>query len=152
MFQAMRQKTTRVGVINAKKRKEMIKTLEVKINNIIDELAFLQREKDEESLVRLSELTQQRDRLLYRLERISQTSTAGSLANNKIDIGHEVTLRVGKQKVKVSIVGEYEVNSSRGHISSVSPLGRQLLNRKVGETIYVKTPSGRQEYQIMEVK
>lgn len=140
-----------IGVYNADKREKMIKTLESKINKIIDELSFLQREKDEESLIRMSELTQQRDRLLFQLEQVSLAPGERTNVRNKVEVGRKVTLKNGRQKVKVSLVGEYEVNSSEGHISSVSPLGRQLMNRKVGDKFSVRTPAGVQEFQVMDI-
>jgi transcription elongation factor GreB len=40
----------------------------------------------------------------------------------------------------VSIVGTYEVNLDRNHISWVSPLGRALMRAAEGEAVVLHTP------------
>jgi len=49
------------------------------------------------------------------------------------------------------IVGSDEADARRGTISALSPLGRALLGRKVGETIEVERPDGVREFTIREV-
>lgn len=49
------------------------------------------------------------------------------------------------------IVFPEEVKPSEGMISIVSPLGRALLNRGVGDEIEVQTPRGKRSYQITEL-
>ncbi len=50
------------------------------------------------------------------------------------------------------IVGEDEIDLTRGRISYRSPLARALLKRKEGETVLFRKPSGEVELTIVSVK
>lgn len=50
------------------------------------------------------------------------------------------------------IVGEDEVDGKAGQISSVSPIGRALLNKKEGESVTVNRPAGELELTIVEIR
>lgn len=52
---------------------------------------------------------------------------------------------------KYQIVGVDEVDVSAGKISFISPIGRALIGRKVGDEIEVKTPQGEIYYEITNV-
>lgn len=62
---------------------------------------------------------------------------------NNVEIGRHVTLinQTGK-KEEYTIVGSVEADPGRGRISNESPVGRALLNKKVGQKVQVKTPAG----------
>ena len=49
------------------------------------------------------------------------------------------------------IIGEDEADPSSGKISWLSPLGRALMNKKVGDHAEAETPRGQIEYQILKV-
>jgi len=49
------------------------------------------------------------------------------------------------------LVGEAEADLKKRWISISSPVGRQLIGKKVGEEVTVHTPSGTREYQILSV-
>lgn len=71
-----------------------------------------------------------------------------------VSMGSMVTIEKqgakGTQKFK--IVGSDEVNTTEGKISNMSPLGSNLLGKKRGETISVKTPKGVLAYKIVSVE
>ena len=50
------------------------------------------------------------------------------------------------------IVGEDEIDLSKGHISWRSPIGRALLKRKVGDTVLLRRPSGEVELTILALR
>jgi transcription elongation factor GreB len=50
------------------------------------------------------------------------------------------------------IVGEDEVDAKVGHISTVSPMGRALLNRKVGDSVLVNRPAGELEVTVIDIR
>lgn len=52
----------------------------------------------------------------------------------------------------VKIVGVDEVDTSQGHISWISPVARALLKAKEGDVVPLRTPAGRDELEIVEVK
>ena len=57
----------------------------------------------------------------------------------------------GEEKV-FSIVGVDEVDVKQGKISWKSPVGAALIKGKVGDYLTVKTPSGEQGLEILEIK
>jgi len=54
-------------------------------------------------------------------------------------------------KVKYKLVSSEEADAEKGLISTTSPIGRALLNRKVGDEIEVATPAGKKEFEVVEL-
>ena len=54
-------------------------------------------------------------------------------------------------KVVYKLVSSEEADVDKGHISTTSPIGRALLNRKVGDEVKVATPAGAKEFEVMEL-
>jgi transcription elongation factor GreA len=71
-----------------------------------------------------------------------------------IEIGSEVVLeKVGeKENHKYTIVGSEEADMSKGKISNHSPMGISLIGKKKGDTFEFKTPKGKTEYKIIDVR
>ena len=44
-----------------------------------------------------------------------------------------------------------EADAEKGLISTTSPIGKALLNRKVGDEIEVATPAGKKEFEVVQV-
>jgi transcription elongation factor GreB len=57
----------------------------------------------------------------------------------------------GKKK-KYAIVGVDETDIPRGRISWVSPMGKALLNAKLGDVVTIRTPRGEEDLEILEVR
>lgn len=71
---------------------------------------------------------------------------------NIVEIGEIVVIRNEEGEIeKYRIVGVAETDPAQGLISNESPLGRALLNHKVGEEVIVKTPAGSRRYKIIAV-
>ncbi|MCB9760599.1 MAG: transcription elongation factor GreB [Alphaproteobacteria bacterium] len=51
----------------------------------------------------------------------------------------------------LSIVGEDELDVSRGRISYKSPIGRALIGKEEGDEVSVSTPGGLRTYTVVEV-
>ena len=51
----------------------------------------------------------------------------------------------------VTMVSPYEADPDKDRISDISPIGKALLKRKVGDTVEVKTPGGVTSYEIMQI-
>ena len=65
------------------------------------------------------------------------------------------TVRIQEQGFEAetyTIVGAAEANPREGKISNESPIGKAILNREVGESVVVETPSGTYKVKIIEVK
>jgi transcription elongation factor GreA len=54
-------------------------------------------------------------------------------------------------RVEYRLVSSEEVDAEKGQISTTSPIGRALLNRKVGDEVKVATPAGSKEFEIVEL-
>ncbi len=53
--------------------------------------------------------------------------------------------------VKYTLVSEKEANLKEGKISYESPIGKGLLNKKVGEVADVKAPAGVIQFEILDI-
>jgi len=72
--------------------------------------------------------------------------------NNRVQIGHTVTIETAGQRKTYQILGSLETNPGGGTISHNSPLGSALLGHQVGETIKIKLKDKEVEYKIIEIK
>jgi transcription elongation factor GreB len=50
------------------------------------------------------------------------------------------------------IVGQDELEPSKGYISWVSPLAKAILGKQIGDTIRVQTPAGEESYEVLDVQ
>jgi transcription elongation factor GreA len=60
-----------------------------------------------------------------------------------VDTGDEVSYR---------LVGEDEADVKQGRISVTSPLGQALIGRELNDTVEVRAPGGRREYEILDIR
>ena len=76
-----------------------------------------------------------------------------SYEHEKIRFGSTIMLEnlETNEEATYTIVGSTESNPDRGLISYYSPLAIQLMGRGEGEEVTIKLPSGKQEYEILEV-
>jgi transcription elongation factor GreA len=50
-----------------------------------------------------------------------------------------------------TLVGSTEANLAEGRLSAESPIGRALMNAKVGSTVSVETPRGRRSFRVIKL-
>ena len=63
--------------------------------------------------------------------------------SDKVNLGaHVIVLNQYKAEEEYTIVGSAEADPGQGRISNESPVGKALLNKKVGEEVNVTTPAG----------
>ena len=63
--------------------------------------------------------------------------------SDKVNLGAHVTvLNQNELEEEYTIVGSAEADPGQGRISNESPVGKALLNKKVGEEVNVDTPAG----------
>ncbi len=88
-----------------------------------------------------------------RMEAAEVVNPASQRENEQIFFGATVTYskRDGAE-LTVQIVGVDEAVPSAGRISWVSPVARALLKARVGDTVALLTPAGREELEVLEVK
>src|SRR5258708_12340906 len=54
-------------------------------------------------------------------------------------------------RIEYKLVSSEEADAERGFISRTSPIGRALLNRKVGDEVQVTTPAGSKDFEVVEL-
>ena len=71
--------------------------------------------------------------------------------NDYVQLGHQVLVETLNGKRKFLIVGEYEANSNENKISLKSPIGHNLMGRRIGDQIKITTPKGNIFYKILAI-
>jgi transcription elongation factor GreA len=74
-------------------------------------------------------------------------------ASDFINLGSKVVLMdvKSKRKVKYMVVAAPEARPFDGKISNLSPIGKAVYKKAVGEVVDVQTPRGLMQYEIMKV-
>jgi transcription elongation factor GreA len=77
-----------------------------------------------------------------------------NLDHSIVNIGSSVTLNDVEfsEKLEYQIVGPSEANVAENKISYESPLGKELIGKKVGSIISVNAPMGIIKYELLEIK
>jgi transcription elongation factor GreA len=71
--------------------------------------------------------------------------------NDYVQIGHKITVETEDGKKEFLIVGEYEADPKQNKISNKSPIGHNLMGRKVSDEIIINTPKGKIKYKINSI-
>jgi transcription elongation factor GreA len=87
-----------------------------------------------------------------RLADLSLTNM-NNIPKDKVGLGSTVTIFDGtkNEEMEYQIVMSEESDVAAGKISTTSPIGRALLNKKVGDVATVVTPGGSRELEILKL-
>ncbi len=82
--------------------------------------------------------------------KIIDTST---IDKSKVSLGTTVTIQdiINSREFRYTIVGSEESDPKCDKISSSSPVGQALLNRKVGDEVHVKVPRGVRHLRVKDI-
>jgi transcription elongation factor GreA len=69
-----------------------------------------------------------------------------------VAVGSKVNVKIQGKEREYTIVGPQEVSPAKGFISNESPLGSNLIGHKVGDTVEIEVPAGKQIYQILSIE
>jgi len=71
-----------------------------------------------------------------------------------VGVGSTITISYvdDDEEEEYMIVGSLEANPFENRISNESPIGKAVLNRKVGEIVSVESPNGAYDVKILEIK
>jgi transcription elongation factor GreA len=146
---------------------EIKKKLRDELNMLEHELAFdIPRElKKAVALGDLSEnaeyhtAKQRQEYLKARVRQLGQRLADLSLVNmnnipkDKVGLGSTVTIfdSTKNEEMHYELVASEQSDVAAGRISTTSPIGRALLNKKVGDTATVVTPGGSREMEILKL-
>jgi transcription elongation factor GreA len=71
----------------------------------------------------------------------------------KVDIGSIVTVQESNfPKETYYLVGPKEADPNNGKISYQSPIGKSLLNHKLGDEVNIETPGGKLKLKIIKIE
>ncbi|KWX71821.1 transcription elongation factor GreA [Paenibacillus jilunlii] len=84
----------------------------------------------------------------------AQIVDESSMDLSKVSVGSIVTLNDVEysEKIEYRVVGPAEADVLNNKISYESPLGKELLGKKVGDIISVNAPMGIIQYELLEIK
>src|SRR5499425_2938987 len=88
-------------------------------------------------------------------KRLAQLSMVNmnNIPKDKVGLGSTVKVYDNdkNEEVEFNLVTSEESDFASGKISTTSPIGRALLNKKVGDTALVVTPAGKRELEILSL-
>lgn len=56
------------------------------------------------------------------------------------------------KEIEYRIVPEHEIDAKSGKISPHSPIGKSLMNKRVGDVVEVEVPAGKMELEILNIR
>jgi transcription elongation factor GreA len=76
-----------------------------------------------------------------------------NIPKDRVGLGSTVKVfdNTKNEEIEYNIVTSEESDVATGKISTTSPIGRALLNKKVGDTAAVVTPNGKRELEILSL-
>jgi transcription elongation factor GreB len=99
---------------------------------------------------RLREIDRRVRFLIKRLESAQVVDSRGRDAD-QVFFGASVKYRGAGGVNEVTIVGMDEVDPAKGHVSWVSPVAKALLKARQGDIVVLRSPSGEEKLEILEV-
>lgn len=139
-------------------QKEYNELVKVKRPALVDRL---ERARQEGDLSENSDYINAREELEFMDGRIDELKevlqnakvvTTNGGGTSSVGIGNIVVVEVNGAKIEFHIVGEWEADPMAKKISHESPLGKQLVGKKVGEQVEVEAPAGKVIYKVLDIK
>ncbi|MFL2746344.1 MAG: GreA/GreB family elongation factor [Dehalococcoidia bacterium] len=125
---------------------------------IADEIKRAAADGDVKENAPLEFARQEMGKLVARIDEIeNMLANYGVIESNEdsdfINLGSKVVLLdvKSKKKVKYMVVAAPEARPFDGRISNLSPIGKAVYKKSVGEVVDVKTPRGLIKYEIIKV-
>jgi transcription elongation factor GreA len=147
---------TSEGYQNLKQELEYLTT--VKRAEIARELYEARIDKDFRENAPYDAAKQHQAEVEARIRQLEHTLAVGQVVDqtnraNQIGIGSTVLLKdlTHDEELTYTLVGTSEANPVAGRISIVSPVGKALLDRRVGDEIEVAAPIGIVRYRIEQI-
>ena len=97
---------------------------------------------------------QQVETRILELEEMVKNATiiTKSADTDKVQLGSTIKVLKDGQEFQFTIVGSNEARPEAGLISNESPLGHAFFDKRVGDEVKVKTPSGKVTYKITNIE
>lgn len=69
-----------------------------------------------------------------------------------VHLGCSVDVELNGKKETYYIVGEYEADPMNKKLSDISPIGKALMGKKIGDSVSVSVPAGTMIFKILAIK
>src|SRR3989344_8897786 len=69
----------------------------------------------------------------------------------QISFGNTVTVHNGEEELTFTVVEGFEADPTNAKISTSSPIGKALINKKMGESVEIETPNGKIVLTILKI-
>jgi transcription elongation factor GreA len=118
----------------------------IQLGDLSENADYISAKEDQAFLEgRIQELTA----IMSNVQIIEEKVTTGGV----VDIGSHVTIQEGDfDEETYYIVGPKEADPRNARISHESPIGRALLNHRVGDTVTAETPNGAIRFKILRIQ
>lgn len=90
-------------------------------------------------------------RLRYLAHVLRFAKVQEATSTEMVNLGTTVHLEGDNGEIAYMIVGEHEANPSEKKISHLSPLGKALMYKKIGQDAHFQTPKGKTSYTIRKI-
>jgi len=90
------------------------------------------------------------ERILEIRFKIKNAKVVKDRRKDKVGVGDTVVLE-GEKKLEYQLVSEEETNPLEGKISYLSPIGKSVMGKKIGDKIQIETPKGSISYKIVSI-
>ena len=145
-------KVTESGLEQIKNKKAELEQKMIQLNQQIQE--SLSSSNSEESIQYrqlVDETVQIREEIEDLASIIENTSTITNKSFTQTQLGCTVKLSNHQLCHMFQLVEPVEADSREGKISTKSPLGQSITGKGVGEYVFVNTPAGQIEFEIMAI-
>ncbi len=141
-------------------RAELMQLLDVERPRVVETVSWAAKNGDRSEngdylygKKRLREIDRRIRFLTKRLDSAEVADPSVHHGRDQVFFGATVTYANSRGEERcITIKGIDEADVGRGRISWISPLARQLLKAREGETVVVRTPGGVEKLEIIEVR
>ena len=116
-------------------------------------------DQDEDVVTALEAARERQSFLEGRIQQLEQTLAQATIIDEAAvqrsdvaQVGSVVVVEQAGRERTYQIVSAIEADAGAGKISDASPIGAALLGRRVGETVEVAVPAGRQQLRITALR
>lgn len=142
--------------------KEGVEALETELKNLVAKRAVIAESiKSARELGDLSENAEYQSAKAEQERNETRISEIQSILQNveiinkprgsKVQLGSRVKLKSNGKTKEFQVVGTVEADPLSGKISDESPIGRALIDQKVGDQVEIKTPAETATYKIVSI-
>jgi transcription elongation factor GreA len=92
------------------------------------------------------------EKMKHRLSELAMVDLS-KVPHDRVGFGSTVTVYDSQKKAKVEykLVTSEESDSTKGLISTTSPIGRGLMGKQAGDVAEITTPAGKKELEILKL-